>query len=145
MPEDPKEPESGGLEKLLLDLADKAAGKAEDSKGSSLPVYLIFAGLAVVCFAILGFLAVRAKRKAAQLEYELRLKAEEQKRAVEQALLEQDAARRDEAVKQAHELAEDVERLKKEVAANEEAAAARTRALALATSWNDLVIIDKRK
>jgi hypothetical protein len=140
-----KEAESGGLEKLLLDLADKAAGKAEDSKGSSLPIYVIFAGLAVVCFAILGFLAVRAKRKAAQLEYELRLKVEEQKRAVEQVLLEQDVAKRNEAAGKAQELVVDVERLKKEVAANEAAAAARTKALAQATSWNDLVIIDKRK
>jgi len=145
MPDPAAEPESGGPEKLLLDLADKAAGKAEDSKGSSFPVYIIFTCLAVVCFAVVGFLAIRARRRAAQLEYELRVKIEEQKRAVEQVLLEQNATKRDVAAKQAHELTEDVERLKKEVSANEEASSKRAKTLAEATSWGDLVVIDKRK
>jgi len=142
--DDKKELESGGLEQLLLDLVNKAAGKAEDSKGSSLPVYLIVTAAVVICFAILGIVAVSARRRAAQLEYELRMKEEEQKRLVEQAKLEQDASRRAEAESSIDSLTEDVQRLKGDLELNEAAAVDRAKALAKAASWDDLVIVDKR-
>lgn len=147
MPEEkPAEtPESGGLGQLLLDLADKASGKAEGSKGSSLPAYIVFTGLVVICFAIVGFLAMRAKRRAAQLEYELRQKVEAQKRLEEVARLEENEAKRTVATKLVHEAIEQVEGLKKELAAHEAASAERVKALAQATSWDDLVVVDKRK
>lgn len=145
VPEDKKELESGGLEQLLLDLVDKAAGKAEDSKGSSLPIYLIITAAVVICFAIVGWMAVRAKRRAAQLEYELRKKEEEQKRAVEQAQLTQNADERVLAEAKIDCLIEDIEKLKGELELNEAAASERAKALAQAASWDDLVIVDKRK
>ena len=145
MPDDKKELESGGFEQLLLDLVDKAAGKTEGSKGSSLPVYLIITGLVVICFAIVGFVAVRAKRRAAQLEYELRKKQEEQKRAAEQVKLDADATKRAEAEKSVASLETYIQGLKEELKATEDASVARTKALAAATSWDDLVIVDRRK
>lgn len=144
MPEDKKELESGGLEQLLLDLVDKAAGKAEDSKGSSLPLYLIVTAVVVICFAIVGWMAVRAKRRAAQLEYDLRKKEEEQKRAVEQAQLAQNADERALAEAKVDGLTEDIQRLKGELELNEVAAAERAKTLAQAASWDDLVVVDKR-
>lgn len=130
---------------MLLDLAGKAAGKVEGSNGSSLPVYIIFTALAVLCFALVGFLAVRAKRKTAQLEYELRKKEEEQKRLAEQVKLEESEIRREVATKLSHELIEDINGLKKEIAASEASSLERAKALAQATSWDDLVVVDKRK
>ena len=145
MPEDKKELENGGLEQLLLDLVDKAVGKGEASKGSSLPVYVIITGLVVILFAVVGFMAVRAKRRAAQLEYELRKKEEEQKRLAEQAQLEQDATKRAAAEDEIDTLTVDIQGLKEKLEANELAAQERAKALAQATSWDDLVIVDKRK
>lgn len=137
--------ESGGLEQTLLNLADKASGRAEGSKGSSFPAYIVFSILAVICFSVLGFLAVRAKRRVAQLEYEIRQKNEEQKRMEEKAKLEADRDKRNAAILLAHDLAEGIDGLKKELAAHEASSAARAKALAKATSWDDLVIVDKRK
>jgi uncharacterized protein HemX len=146
MPEEtPQQENTGGATQLLLDLADKAAGKAEDSKGSSVFAFVLFAGLAALCFAVVGWMAVSAKRRAAQLEYELRLKEEEQKRVAEQAKLAQNEADRTKAQAQVHELIESIEGLKKEVAGNEAAALKRVQALAQATTWDDLVVVDKRK
>jgi hypothetical protein len=145
VPEDKKELESGGVEQLLLDLVGKAAGKGGDSKGSSLPVYVIITGFVCILFAIVGFLAVRAKRRAAQLEYELRKKEEEQKRLVEHAKLEQNAETRAEAESKIDELTVGIGELKEQLEVVGNAAAERTKALAQATSWDDLVIVDKRK
>lgn len=141
----PQQENKGGATQLLLDLADKAAGKAEDSKGSSAFLFVVLAGLAAICFAIVGFMAVSAKRRAAQLEYELRKKEEEQKRVAEEAKLAQNDADRNTAQAKVHELIEGIAGLKKEVEANEAAAFQRTKALAQATTWDDLVVVDKRK
>ena len=90
-------------------------------------------------------MAVRAKRRAAQLEYELRKKEEEQKRLAEQAQLEQDATKRAAAEDEIDTLTVDIQGLKEKLEANELAAQERAKALAQATSWDDLVIVDKRK
>jgi uncharacterized protein HemX len=149
MPEGTQQPTTPQAEgtsstQLLLNLADKAAGKAEDSKGSSVFAFVLFAALAAVCFAMVGWMAVSARRRAAQLEYELRAKAEEQKRLEEQSKLLQNDAARAEAQTKIHNLIESIDGLKKGIADNEAEAVARVKALASASSWNDLVVVDKR-
>lgn len=145
MPNTTPQQENSTSTQLLLDLADKAAGKAADSKGSSVFAFVLFAALAAICFAIVGLSAVAAKRRAAQLEYELRKKEEEQKRALEQVKLETNQVKRDDAMLLAHNLIEEIDGLTKQVEANEAEAVARTKALAQATTWDDLVVVDKRK
>lgn len=141
-PEDQKA-ESGGIGSLLLDLADKAAkntGK-EDQKGSSFPVYIIMASIVVIGFAIMGWLAVRAKRKAAQLEYKLRLQEEEHKRAAEALKTTQDAATRAEAESKVSSLSGSIKDLKEKLASNEAESKERARVLATASGWDDLVVV----
>lgn len=143
--QEPKE--SGGLGQLLVDLSNKAAGKAEESKTSASPiwVYFIFIGLVVIAFAIMGWLVVRARRQAAQLSYELRKKEEEQKRLVEEAKKEQNETTRKEAESQIAALTTDIEGLKKKLLESEAAAADRAKALTQATNWNDITVVDMRK
>lgn len=145
MPNSMPQQENSTSTQLLLDLADKAAGKAADSKGSSVFAFVLFAALAALCFAIVGLSAVAAKRRAAQLEYDLRLKEEEQKRLEEAVKLANSQVNRDTATALVHETIERIDGLKKEVEANEAAAVVRTKALVQATTWDDLVVIDKRK
>lgn len=144
MTDDKKDQESGGIEQLLLNLVDKAAGKGGDSKGASFPVYVVLTGVVCLLFALVGFMAVRAKRRAAQLEYDLRKKDEEQKRLAEQLLLEQNDTKRAEAEDQVTKLTDDIQGLKKELEVVGSAAADRSKALAQAASWDDLVLVDKR-
>ena len=141
---DKKELESGGFEQLLLELADKAARKVEDSKGSSFPVYLILTGLVMLGFAISGWLAVRARRRAAQLEYELRKKKEEQLEAAERAALIISSDARASAESKVKVITSEIQQLQLKITENESKAADRAKALAQATSWSDLVIVDKR-
>jgi hypothetical protein len=140
-----KELESGGFEQALLALVDKAAGKAEDSKGSSFPVYLILTGLVMLGFAISGWLAVRARRRSAQLEYELRKKHEEQLEAVERATLIISADMRSSAESKVQVLSSEIRQLQLKITENSSKSADRAVMLAQATSWSDLVIVDKRK
>ena len=140
----PQPEEPGGLQQLMTSLADKAAGKAEDSKGSSVLTFVVFATLTAICFAILGWIAVSDKRKAAQLEYELRLKEDEQKRIAEQVKLTQNEAIRTAAQNQIQVLTKSVEELKKSVADNEDASVNRAKSLAQAATWTDLQVVDLR-
>lgn len=139
-----KELESGGFEQLLLELADKAARRVEDSKGSSFPVYIILTGLVMFGFAIMGWLAVRARRRSAQLEYELRKKKEEQEQAAERAALVINADMRSSAESRVQVLSSEVRQLQLKIDENRNKAADRAKALAQASSWADLVIVDKR-
>jgi hypothetical protein len=60
--EEQVEPGSSKLLNSLLELSNKASGKSEDaSSGSSFPVYIILTGLVMLGFAIMGWLAVRAR------------------------------------------------------------------------------------
>jgi len=134
---------------LLVDLVKVATEKKKDSEGSSgsssLVVYLIVTALAVIGFSILGWLLVRARREAARLAYELRKKEEEQKRAAEDHKLAQNAADRNEAHKKVKALEEEILGLKKKLEEQKAAQAERTKELEAITSWDDLVIVDKRE
>jgi uncharacterized protein HemX len=143
--EEQVEPGSSKLLNSLLELSNKASGKSEDaSSGSSFPVYIILTGLVMLGFAIMGWLAVRAKRQAAQLEYELRKKEEELARSREQVKLDQDAEIRKTAEGKVAGLTSSIQELKEKLQVIEVDAADRARALAKATSWNDLVVTGGR-
>jgi uncharacterized protein HemX len=139
--------ESSGLGSLLLALANKAARAAEEEgpKGSSFPTYLLLAGLVVLGFAIMGWMAVRASRKAAQLEYKLRLQEEDKKRAQEAATLNKNAVRREDAEVVAQNLEASIQALQGELAAIKDEAAERARVLASAASWGDISVVSATK
>lgn len=136
---------------LLVDLVKAAterkgsSGDGAPSSGSSLVVYLILAGIAVLGFSIMGFLLVRARRKAAKLAYELRKKEEEQKQAVENAQLEKNAEKREASNEKARKLQGEIDGLKKNLEDQKVVAASRAQALSDATTWDDLVIVDKKE
>lgn len=134
----------GGLGQGLVNLTETAAGKS-GAKGIAFPVYLILAAIIALGIAILGFLLVRARRKAAILEFQLKEKEEEIKDLVDRQKLEQNEQVRKDAEGQVIVLTAGVAELKKAVAASEDEAVKRTEVFAKLVSWNDVVVVDKRK
>jgi hypothetical protein len=139
--------ESEGLEKVLLSLADKAAKKTtkEGSKGSSFVVYIILTAVISLGFALLGWKAVRAKRKSAQLEYELRVQEEEKIRLAEDAKLSKNATDRDAAIKTVGSLSIDIAGIKDKLETNEAKAKERAILLAKVAGWEELTVVNGKK
>jgi len=134
---------------LLVDLVKAATERKGSSEGgspsgSSFVVYLILIGIAVLGFSIMGFLLVRSRREAAKLAYELRKKEEEQKQAAEDHKLAENGQKRNEAHKKVKALQNDIDELKKKLEEQTALANARSKAISDATSWDDLVVVDRR-
>ena len=127
---------------LLVALVQQATTTKKEgtsSRGSSnIVVYLLVLGAVVIGFSIMGWLLVRAKRRAAELAYELRKKEEEQKRVAEDHKLAKNNAARDAVHKQVHQLEGQIQELKEKLGVQRELAATRAKAVADATSWEDL-------
>ena len=140
MPEEQQEkPQSD----VLMGLIDKVAGK-EESKHSSLPVATVIAGVVILIFAIMGFMLMRARRKAAKLASELRLKEEEQKQNLEDRKKADNAIERNRAHKKIHKVAAEILEIKTKLQDLAKANEGRRKALAEVTDWDDLVVVDKR-
>jgi len=142
-----KSNEPGGLEKVLLSLADKAAKKTaeEGSKGSSFVVYIVITAVISIGFALLGWRAVMAKRKSAQLEYELRVQEEEKARLAEDAELAKNKVDRESAMKAVSSLSVDIANIKDRLAANEAEMKERARLLAKVAGWKELTVVNGRR
>jgi len=148
MPDEKVKEEKAEKPNLLVDLVKAATEKKESSgskSGSSFVVYLIIVGVAVLGFSIMGLLLVSARRKAAKLAYELRKKEEEQKRAAEDHKLAKSGEERNAAHKKVKALEGDIQGLKEELQSTQEVAKKRRTAIEQATSWDDLVVVDKRE
>jgi len=133
---------------LLVNLV-KTATERKDSEGSSgsssFVVYLIITAMAVIGFSILGWLLVRSRREAARLAYELRKKEEEQKRAAEEHKLAKNGTERNEAHKKVKKLEGEIQELKKKLDAQKVAHDDRVKSLEEITTWDDLVVVDRRE
>lgn len=145
MPDNQQKAKSESPSQQLLVLMDKASGKVEDSKGSSLPVYIVLVGIIVILFAVMGLLIVHSRRKAARLAYKLRQKEEELVRKSEDAKLKQHASDREKAKRRAAQLEAEIEELKEKLKASKELAAKRAETLSQAADWDDLLVVDKRQ
>jgi len=128
----------------LVVLVDKVVGTKTESSSSSgggsssIVVYILLIGVAVIGISIVGWLLVRARRRAAQLAYELRKKEEEQKRAAEEHKLAENAKARNDAHKKVKKLDGDIQKLKKKLVTEKALQETRAKALQDATSWKDL-------
>jgi len=133
-----------GLSQQVMKLTQQAAGNVEQ-KGSMWPLYVIITAVIVIGLAIMGWLMVSARRKAAELAYELRKKEEEQKEAAENHTLQTDQDVRDAAQARIKDLGDDIAQLKKELKDREDEAVARAATFAKIASWDDIIIVDKRQ
>lgn len=129
----------------LIDKATSAGGEGATKSGSSMPVYIIIAGIAVLIISITGFMLVRARRKVARLASELRLKEEEKVRLVENAKLTLSKSNRTRIKAQIVEKQLEIKRIERGMKELAEANAVRKASLAKLTSWDDLVIVDRRE
>lgn len=132
---DKQEPAGGGHP--LAGLVKKAAER-EEGQTSSLATYLVLIGLVVAGFAVMGFLVARARRRAAKMAFKLRKAKEEQRRALEESRLSDNAERREAAHYEACHLYEEIDKLKKEIQRNKNVTAERVKAIQEATSWKEL-------
>lgn len=144
MPNTQDKAESASSGHLLLDLVDKASGNVEGSKGSSLPVFIILISVVVLAFAIMGWVIVQARRKAARLASQLRKKEEELVRITEDCQLREQAEARADAERRAATLQAEIKELKEKLEDSRAAAADQAKMLSQATGWNDLEVVDKR-
>lgn len=144
MPTSPKPPvEKKTPPHPLVAIVDRVVGTKVGSSsssggGSSIVVYVVLIGVAVLGFAIVGWLLVRSRRRAAQLAYELRKKEEEQKRVAEDHKLAKNAKARSVAHKKVKQLEAGIQGLKKKLEDQKKRQAIRAKALEDATSWKDL-------
>jgi uncharacterized protein HemX len=113
-------------------------GKTDRKGSSSLVVYLVVTGAVMAGFAFLGWMLVRARRKAARLSFELRKKKEEQKRVVEEYLFSEGKVGSEEAKARVRALEGEIKELKEKLEVQKEIGAEKARAIEEATSWKDL-------
>jgi len=129
---------------VLVDLVRVATEQEKSERGRPAPpsstfsAYVIFVGVAALGFAIMGFLLVRARRKAAKLAYELRKNTEERCRVLEDLHLSESLEKREAAQERSQQLEEEIEGLKKEIKRHKAAANERVKAVMEAASWEDL-------
>jgi uncharacterized protein HemX len=140
MPDESKETPK---ENPLSGMITKVAGK-EDTERSSFPVAFVIAAIAALGFAVMGFLLMRARRKAAILASKLR-KAEEAKvQAVENRKLAKNKEDRKKASETALLLGKEINKLEDELKALDESSTERRESLAELTKWDDFVVVDRR-
>jgi uncharacterized protein HemX len=125
----------GVVSTVESDAASKPKGK------NSFPIALICAGIVAIIVAILGFMAVMARRKAALLQHELNIREEDHKRSLEKLALEHGAAEREKLVRDTFTLKKRVETLRTERESLEARRVDYEKALQPITSWDEIAVI----
>lgn len=140
-----KEEEAGPVDLLtkLIDKATTAGGEGSQMSSSSTPVYLIIAGIVMLGFSIMGFMLVRARRKAAKLASDLRKAEEDKVRYEEDSKLADNSTYRLEAANRAAMSMIRINSLKKELDELEKDRDKRAQSLKKVTNWDDLIVIKK--
>ncbi len=131
----------------LVEFVQAAAERRDESGdqgGSSLVTYLVLIGVAVLGFSIMGWMLVRARRKAALLAARLRLLEEEKIQAEEDAKLADNEERRLIASVRINAATDEIRELKEHLEGLVEENLVRSGTLVAITDWDDLVVIDKR-
>lgn len=128
----------------FVQAATERRGDSGDKGGSSLVTYLVLAGMAVLGFSIMGWMLVRARRKAALMAARLRLLEEEKIRAEEDAKLADNEESRFVASVRINAATDEIKELKDHLEGLVEQNRIRSEALASITDWDSLVVVDKR-
>ena len=128
----------------FVQAATERKNDSGDKGGSSLVTYLVLIGVAVLGFSIMGWMLVRARRKAALLAARLRLLEEEKIQAEEDAKLADNEERRLIASVRINAATDEIRELKEHLEGLVEENLVRSGTLVAITDWDDLVVIDKR-
>ena len=122
----------------IVQQATTARGESSSGGSSNIVVYVVVIGVVVIGFAIMGWLLVRAKRRAAELAFKLRRKEEEQARVAEDATLAENEDVRNKAQNRVNKLSGEIQGLKEKLVDQRKLQATRAKAVADAASWEDL-------
>jgi len=129
-------------EGLVQSIMDKISGQAGNK--ASWPVMLFLLGLLVLVFSILGIKLALARRQAAELAAKLRKAEEVAKQEQEKVQLANNALDRETAQLAADAAQLQVEDLHQLLEAQRLAHEEKVREIKGVTSWDNLVIVDKR-
>lgn len=128
-------------EGLINSLMDRIASK---EGGASMPVTLVLVGILVIVVSVMGIRLAFAKRKAAELAVKLSRAEEEKARAQENEKLAENSTARQSAREEVAALNVEIGCLKNKMAIRHHGHEEDVKKLRSITSWDDLVVEDKR-